>query len=87
MYNFWSRYGFSILGVDSTQGLDVATLTAEKIYSINVTENNKKLLNGKGKLLNVNGKEIIKFKAKDSEIVATLLCLRNISKDFSVDHM
>ena len=28
---------------------------------------------------------IHKFKAKDSEIVATPLCLRNVSKDFSVD--
>ena len=30
---------------------------------------------------------IIYFKAKDSEIVATPLCLGNISKDFSVDNM
>ena len=35
----------------------------------------------------VNGTEIIKFKAKDSEIVATPLCLGNISKDWSVDNM
>ena len=28
-----------------------------------------------------------KFKAKDSEIVATPLCLANISKDWSVDNM
>ena len=35
----------------------------------------------------VNGTEIIKFKAKDSEIVAYPLCLGNISKDFSVDNM
>ena len=35
----------------------------------------------------VNGKEIHKFKAKDSEIVATPLCLGNISKDWSVDNM
>ena len=28
-----------------------------------------------------------KFKAKDSEIVATLLCLGNISKDWSIDNM
>ena len=35
----------------------------------------------------VNGTEIIKFKAKDSEIVACPLCLGNISKDFSVDNM
>ena len=33
----------------------------------------------------VNGTEIIKFKAKDSEIVASPLCLGNISKDWSVD--
>ena len=35
----------------------------------------------------VNGKEIHKFKAKDSEIVGTLLYLGNISKDWSVDNM
>ena len=29
----------------------------------------------------VNGTEIYKFKAKDSEIVATPLCVGNISKD------
>ena len=32
----------------------------------------------------VNGTEIIKFKAKDSEIVAVPLCLENISKEFSL---
>ena len=31
--------------------------------------------------------ETIKFKAKDSELVANPLCLGNISKDFSVDNM
>ena len=35
----------------------------------------------------VNGAEIYKFKAKDFEIVATPLCLGNISKDWSVDNM
>ena len=35
----------------------------------------------------VNGTEIYKFKAKYSEIVATPLCLGNISKDWSVDNM
>ena len=35
----------------------------------------------------VNGIEIYKFKAKDSEIVATPLCLGNISKDWSIDNM
>ena len=35
----------------------------------------------------VNGKEIHKFKAKDSKIVATPLCLGKTSKDWSVDNM
>ena len=35
----------------------------------------------------VNGIEIYKFKAKDSETVASPLCLGNISKDWSTDNM
>ena len=35
----------------------------------------------------MNGTEIHKFKAKDSEIVATSLYLGTISKDWSVDNM
>ena len=31
--------------------------------------------------------KIMKFKAKDSEIVANPLCLGNISKDWSIDNM
>ena len=43
--------------------------------------------NGDNSYLFVNGTEIYKVKAKDSEIVANPLCLGNISKDFSVDNM
>ena len=35
----------------------------------------------------MNGIEIYKFEAKDSEIVATPLYLGNISKDWLVDNM
>ena len=35
----------------------------------------------------VNGKEICKFKAKNTEIVASPLCLGNISKDWSTTNM
>ena len=35
----------------------------------------------------VNGTEIYKFKAKDPDIAAVLLCLENVSKDWSVDNM
>ena len=34
----------------------------------------------------VDGTEIYKFKAKDSEIVVSPLCLRIISKDWSIDN-
>ena len=40
--------------------------------------------NGDSSYLFVNGKEIVNFKAKDSEIVPYSLCLGNISKDFSL---
>ena len=43
--------------------------------------------NGANSYLFVNGTEIIKFKANGFEIVATPLCLGNISKDWSVDIM
>ena len=43
--------------------------------------------NGANSYLFVNGTEIYEFKAKDSEIVASPLCLGNISKDWSVDNM
>ena len=35
----------------------------------------------------VNGVEIYKFKEKDSEINAALLCLRNVSKIYSTNSM
>ena len=35
----------------------------------------------------MNGTEIYKFKAKDSEIVSSPLCLGNISEDRSTDNM
>ena len=43
--------------------------------------------NGANSYLFVNGTEIIKFRAKDSEIAAYPLCLGNISKGWSVDNM
>ena len=81
-----------ILGEDPTQGLDDTTLTAEKKDSLNFTMTEKKFClslhyNGANSYLFANGEEIIKFKANDSEIVATPLCLRIVSKNVSVDNM
>ena len=85
------RKDILILGKGPMQAFE-HTLSAEKMYSINFRENNKTFClslhyNGANSYLFVNGKEIHKFKAKDSEIVTTPLCLGNISKDRTVDNM
>ena len=64
----------------------------KKMYSINLTKINTKFClslhyNRANSYLFVNGTEIHKFTAKDSEIVPNNLCLRNISKDFSASNM
>ena len=43
--------------------------------------------NKENSYLFVNGTEIYKFKAKDSEILAYSLCLGNISKVWSINNM
>ena len=62
------------------------------MYSVNFTVLNKKFClilhyNGANSYLFVNGTEIYKFKAKDSEIVASPLCLGNIFKDWLVNNL
>ena len=62
------------------------------MYSINFTLTKKKFYlsvhdNGTNSYLFVNGTEIYKFKAKDSEVFVGPICLGNISKDWSVDNM
>ena len=76
-----------VLGKDFIQGINGRKIYAENIYSTNFTVTNKKFClslhyNGDSSYLFVNGKEIINFKAKDSEIVPYPLCLGNVSKDF-----
>ena len=62
------------------------------MYSVNFTVTKKKFClslnyNRENSCLFVNGTEIYKIEAKDSEIVASPLCLANISKDWSTDNM
>ena len=84
------------------QGIDDTTLYAEKVYSQNFTAVNKKFVsslhyNGDNFYFFVNGKEELKFKAKDDQIVKEILCLGNIrmigllqmlkKQDFGVKYM
>ena len=70
------------------QGINDTTLYAEKIYSQKFTAVNKKFVlnlhyNVDDSYLFVNGKQELKFKAKDDEIVKEILCLGNISDDWT----
>ena len=58
------------------------------MYTLNFTVYSKKVClslhcNGDNSYFFVNGRQIVKFKAKDFEIVTYPLCLPGISKDFS----
>ena len=62
------------------------------MYPINFTVTKKKFClnlyyNGANSYLSVNGEKIVNFKAKDSENVASPICLGNISKNCSTDNM
>ena len=77
-----------VLGKDFIQGINGTTIYAEKMYTTNFTVYGRKVClslhyNGDNSYLFVNGRQIFKFKAKDSEIVPYPLCLANILKGFS----
>ena len=70
------------------QGINDTTLYAEKLYSQIFTAANKKFVlslhyNSDNFYLFVNGKRELKFKAKDNQIVKEILCLGNISDDWT----
>ena len=80
-----------ILSKGPTQGLE-HILSAEKMYSTNFTKENTKFClslhdNGTDSYLFVNGKNIQKFTAKDSEITPYELCLGSISKDWLIGNI
>ena len=81
-----------VLGKAFIQGINGTTIYAEKMYSTNFTVDNKRFClsvhyNGDNSYLFVNGKEIHKFKAKDSGIVPYQLCPGGLSYDFELGYM
>ena len=80
-----------ILSKGPTQGLN-QTLTAETQYSISFIRPDIKFYlsvhyNGSNSFLFVNARKIYQFKVKDFEIKKYLLCLENISKDFTANNI
>ena len=77
-----------VMGDFIVQGINDTTLYAEKLYSQNFTATNKKFVlslhyNNDDSYLFVNGKRELKFKAKNDQIVIEILCLGNISDDWT----
>ena len=70
------------------QEINVTTIYAEGMYTPNFTVSGKKYVlslhyTSNNSCLLVNGKQVVKFKTKDSEIVPNPLCLAGISKEFN----
>ena len=77
-----------VMGDLFVQGINDTASYAEKIYSQNFTAVDKKIVlsldyKGDDSYLFVNGKQELKFKAKDDEIVKKILCLGNRSDDWT----
>ena len=81
-----------VMGDGFVQGINDSTLYAEKTHATNFSAVNKKFVlslhyNSDNSYLFVNGKQELKFKAKDDQIVKEILCLGNISDDWSVNNV
>ena len=77
------------MGKNFIQGINGTTIYTEKIYKTNFTESSKKFVlalyyNGDDTYLFVNGVEQLKFKSAISCRDINLLCLGNISSDWSL---
>ena len=77
-----------VMGDLFVQGINDTTLYAEKLYSQNFTEANKKFVlslhyNSDNSYLFVKGKQELKFKAKNNQIIDEKLCLGNLSSDWT----
>ena len=78
-----------VLGKDFVQGINNTAIYAEKIYKTNFTEESKKFLlslhyNGNNSYLFVNGSQQLKFKSPVNYLDRNLLCVGNISSDWSL---
>ena len=78
-----------VLGNDFVQGIKNTTIYAEKIYKTNFTQHSKKFVlslhyNGDNSYLFVNSKEELKFKLSVNYLDRNLLCVGNISSDWSL---
>ena len=78
-----------IFGVNTSNSSHSTTIYAEKIYKTNFIEQRKKFVlslhyNGDNSYLFVNGNQELKFKSSVNYLDRNLLCVGNISSDWSL---
>ena len=76
------------MGTGLTQGIHDTTIYAEKNFYRNFTDPGKIFVlslhyNGDNSYLLVNGRQELKFKAKDDQIISEKLCLGNLSDQWT----
>ena len=78
-----------VMGDGFVQGINDTTLYAEKIYSLNFTQPNKKFVlslhyNNNNSYLFINGKQELKLKAKSNPVlIEKRLCIGNLSAQWT----
>ena len=77
-----------VMGNDIILGINNTTIYAEKPFHNNFTEFGVKFVlslhyNGDNSYLFANGRQELKFKAKDDQIISEKLCLANLSSEWT----
>ena len=75
-----------VMGKDFIQGINDTTIYAEKLFHNNFTEFGFVLIlhyNGDNSYLFANGRQELKFKAKDDQMINEKLCLGNLSSEWT----
>ena len=75
-----------VMGKEFIQGINDTTIYAEKLFHNNFTELGVKFVlslhyNGDNSYLFANGRQELKFKAKDDQIINEKLCIGNLSSE------
>ena len=76
-----------VLGKNFVQGINDTTLYAEKVYKANFTVSDKKFVlslhyNSDNSYLFINGRQELKFKAKEYDLLDEKLCVGNLSDNW-----
>ena len=77
-----------VMGKEFIQGINDTTIYAEKLFHNNLTEHGVKFVlslhyNGDDSYLFANGRQELKFKAKDDQLITKMLCLGNLSCEWT----